>query len=89
MTRRIKGILTAVMYVAIFYGVSTVVQLLYMLWQNSGGEIEVSRIETNLINGAYALNVISMIITFWIYLIIGKIRKKRFDKVIFRNKLHL
>ena len=74
--KRIKGILTAVMYVAIFYGVTLIVQFTYTLWQNFSGEIEISKIEINIINGTYALNVISMIITFWIYLLIGKVRRK-------------
>ena len=83
--KRIKGILTSVMYIAIFYLVSLIVQLIYVLWQNFSGEIEISKIEINVINGAYALSVISMIITFWIFIAIGKIRKKPIDKVVLNS----
>lgn len=80
--KRIKGILLALIYVAIYYAVSFIVQLVYMLWKNASTNGALSEIAIEATNNLYALTIIAIIITFWIYLIIGHKRKCQLDKVV-------
>ena len=66
----IKAFLISLLYVAIYFAVGIIVQLAYMLWQESLGKVSSSEIALNVMNNSYALTVIATIITFWIYLII-------------------
>ena len=84
--KRIRTILTALMYVGIYYAVSGILQLIYIMWQSGIGTISVSRIEENLTNGAYALMVIAAIVSMWIYLLIGRIRNKPLYTVVEERK---
>lgn len=79
--KRSKGILTALMYVAIYYAVCTLTEIFYVLWQG-GSALSLSEIENNLTDSSYSLGVISAIISLWIYIIIGKIRKCPIEKSI-------
>jgi len=72
--KRIKAILIAVGYIAIYYAVSALCQLLYIVWQSGVGDISLSQMEINVTNASYPLSVISVILTLWIYLLIGKLR---------------
>lgn len=87
--KRTKGILFALIYLAIYYVVSAAVQFVYVLYQQYSRGASLSQIESSVTNGMYALSVISAIISFWIYLIIGKFRKKRIDAVISTRKMPL
>ena len=73
--KRIKVILLVLMYVAIYYGITFLVQAAYMLWRNISGRDTLSEIAISTTNNLYALGVIAVVITFWIYLFIGHIRK--------------
>lgn len=85
--KRTKPILLALMYVAIYYAVSFAVQIIYTVWQNTSKGASISEIALNVTNNLYALTIISVIITFWIYLIIGHKRKKQLDRVIVNQKM--
>lgn len=74
------------MYVVIYYAVSAVLELIYILWQSFGYELSVSEIESSVMNGSYALGVIAAIISLWIYLAIGKFRKRPLEKTIDNDK---
>lgn len=80
--KRIKTILLALCYIAIYYVVSALVQSLYILWQKRKESLTLSEIEINITNGSYALSVISIIITLWIYLLINKMRRKPLGTVV-------
>lgn len=85
--KRIKAILFSLGYVAIYYTVSMITQLLYVAWQKGNTGATISEIEINLTNGSYALSVISVILTLWIYLLIGKMRKKPLGTVVENNNV--
>ncbi len=70
------------MYVAIYYAVSFAVQLAYTVWRNASAGGSLSEVAIDVTNNLYALTIISVIITFWIYLIIGHKRKCQLDKVV-------
>lgn len=85
--RRLKGILTALMYVAVHYAVSALLQTVYVLCQSFNYELSVSEIENNALNSSYALGVIACVISLWIYLIIGKIRRQPLEKTVHNEKV--
>lgn len=85
--KRIKGILTALMYVAIYYAVSAVIESVYIMHHSFDYGLSVSEIERSVLDGAYALSVISAVISLWIYLIIGKINKKPIEKEVHNKKV--
>lgn len=74
--KRIKAILTALMYVAIYDAVAFIVQLGFVFWKRGAEGVTLQSAYESMTDGSYALMVISMIISFWIFLIVGKIRKK-------------
>lgn len=74
--KRIKGILSSLMYVAVYYAVSLLVYAVYYIWNITGGRLSAAEIEKNANNGSFALTVITSIICLWIYMLLGKIRKK-------------
>ena len=65
-----KTVILALAYVAIYYAVTYLVQYAYMMWQNMSGMGSGSEIALNARNNSYALGVISMIVTFWVYALI-------------------
>lgn len=85
--KRIKAILFSLVYVAIYYAISMIAQMLYVVWQKGNSGATISEIEINLTNGSYALSVISVIFTLWIYLLIGKMRKKPLGTVVENNNV--
>ena len=74
-TKRVKGIYFALMYVAIYYITSVMVYGAYYLWNLADGRMTTVEIEKSAGDGAYALTVIASIICLWIYMLIGRIRK--------------
>ncbi len=85
--KRIKGILSALMYVAIYYVVSVLLEAVYIMRRSLDYGISVSEIERSVLDGSYALSVISAVISLWIYLIIGKIKKKPLEKEVHNEKV--
>ena len=73
--KRTKAIALGFMYVAIYYVVSVITQLVYYISQRRGAVLG-SDIEANLRDSSFALYVIAAIISIWIYMIIGKFRGK-------------
>lgn len=71
-----SGIL-ALLYIGIYYAVTYAVRSVYVLWQESLGKVSGSEIVLSARNNTYALGVIAMIITFWVYLVI--INKRNFS----------
>lgn len=74
--KRIKGILLALTYVAIYYIVSLFVYLAYYLWHIMDGRLSVTEIEKSANDGSFALTVIASIICLWLYMLIGKLRRR-------------
>lgn len=74
--KRLRGILFALMYVALYYGVSWLVYNIYYIWNLTGGELTPTQIEKSATDGAYALAVIASIICLWLYMFIGRLRKE-------------
>ena len=85
--KRIKAILVALMYVAIYYAVSALLETVYIMRRSFDYGLSVSEIERSVLDGAYALSVISAVISLWIYLIIGRIRKKPVQKEVHNEKV--
>ena len=79
--KRFKAILLAIMYVAIYILVSLGVQIVYMVWRTFVTGESLSEISVDVVNNAYALTIISVIIAFWIYLLIGSKRKCTIEKI--------
>lgn len=75
------------MYVAIYYTVSALLQTVYVLHQSLNYNLSVSEIEKSALDSSYALGTISCIISLWIYLIIGKIRKRPIEKEVYNRKV--
>ena len=74
--KRLKGILFALMYVAVYYGVSWLVYNIYYIWNFLSGKLSITEIEQGARDGAYALTVIASILCLWIYMLIGKLKKE-------------
>ncbi len=74
--KRLKGILFALMYVAVYYGASWLVYNIYYVWKLAGGKLSPTQIEQSIEDGAYALTVIASIICLWLYMLIGRLRKE-------------
>ena len=85
--KRIKAILMALMYVAIYYAVSALLETVYIMRYSLEYGLSVSEIERSVLDGAYALSVISAVISLWIYLIIGRIRKRPIEKEVHNEKV--
>lgn len=84
--KRIKGFLLALMYVAIYIAVSLLVQLIYVFSvKNSYPNVSEGEILDRVLDGTFALSVISCILTMWVYMLISKVRKKPLNTVI-KNK---
>ena len=84
--KRIGALALAVMYIAIYLVVSVLVSTAYAMWQSASKGTSLAEIQTKTVNNTFALSVIATVITFWIYLIIWRIRKKSVDEIINNNK---
>lgn len=84
--KALKSGFLALFYVGIYYGVTYAVRSLYVIWQESLGKISGSEIALNARNNTYALGVIAMIITFWVYLIVIKKRNFSIDYISEKKK---
>lgn len=76
--KRIKGILIALMYVALYYAVSALIYMSYFLWHVMEGKLSAAEIEKSANDGSFALTVIASIISMWLYMLIGRLRKQPF-----------
>ena len=85
MNERIKAVITAVMYVAVFYGISMLVQFIYTMWQTSMGN-SAAQVRINAVNNTYALSLVSTVITFVVYVAMGKLRDEPLGKMLEREK---
>ncbi len=83
---RLRTILLALLYVAIYFVVSLSVQTAYMIWQKASGDFSLAELSAKTVNNSYALSVIAVVISFWIYLIMGHVRKTPIDKAINNEK---
>lgn len=81
-----KSGIMALIYVGAYYGITYAVRSLYVLWQESLGRVSGSEIVLSARNNSYALGVIAMIITFWVYLIIIKKRNFSIDYISEKKK---
>ena len=72
--KAVKAIILVAVYLGIYFAVSFLVQFAYVYWNKSSGTFTMAEIIRNATGNSYALSVISMVITFWVYLIIGKVR---------------
>jgi DNA-binding HxlR family transcriptional regulator len=72
-------------YVAIYLVVSVLVSTVYAVWQSSAKGMALADVQTKTVNNVFALTVISIVITFWIYLIIFSIRKKYIGTITYKT----
>ena len=80
--KRIKGLLWALMYVALYYAVSFCVYNIYFLWLVKAAVYSLPDAERTAINNSYFLTAITWIICLWLYVLIGKLRKNPVRKMI-------
>ena len=74
------------MYIAIYIAVSLLVQMIYVLSvKNSFPAMSKGEILDRVLDGTFALGVISCIIAMWIYMLISKVRRKSLNAII-KNK---
>lgn len=85
--KRIKVILTALMYVLIYYINSTIVYAAYSMYKLSEGHLTYGEIEKSVNDGSFALSVIASIVSLWMFMLIGKLRKKPLYESIYTNKV--
>ncbi len=84
--KRIKGFLLALLYIVIYIAISLLVQLAYIInVKNSHPYMSKGEILDRVLDGTFALSVISCIFTMWIYMLIGKVRRKPLNTII-KNK---
>lgn len=84
--KRLKAILTALMYVAVYDAVSLVIQLGFILWKKGTTGESINAIFDHMTDDSYPLMVISMIVAFWIFLLVGKLRKKPIHTFVHEEK---
>ena len=85
-SERIRGLFIAIGYVLIYCIVQVAVQMLYLAYYEAAGFSGESDAYERLLSGSFAISVISAILSFWIYLLIGYLRKKPVGKCINNRK---
>ena len=85
--KRLNGILWALAYVFIYGLVTFLVSGAYFLWNYADGSFTVDEILENTINGAFALTVIASVISLWVFMLVGKLRKKPLEEEVGVRKL--
>lgn len=84
--KRIKGLLWVLLYIAIYIVTTFMVQLTYVISANlNNPTVSKGEILDRMLDGTFALNVISCILTMWIYMLISKARRKPLN-IIIKNK---
>lgn len=81
-------ILTAVLYVVIYTVMQTVVSLIYAIYQQKLTNISDADIYENMINGSYAMTAIAAVLSMWIYMILGAVRKKPPARYVHSEKVY-
>lgn len=74
------------MYVAIYDALSFVTQMSFLLWKKISGEVTYEQAMESMVDGSYALTVISMIVSLWVFMLIGRLRKKPLNTVVGEEK---
>lgn len=74
--KRLRAFLSAAMYLGIYVIVQMVIEGIYLLYCQSVIGTTFADLYKELMKSVYAINVISSIISLWIYALIGKLRKK-------------
>ena len=87
--KRIKGILLALMYVAVNIVISVAIYLAYDLWHAASGRLSVTEIEKSATDNLFALTIIISIVSVWAYLLICRFRKKDISEYIKTKKVRL
>lgn len=82
-------LLLAAMYLTIWVVVNNAVTLVYCRYLEMTSVKSAGEIYSSAINNVYALNVISSILTVWIYIVIYKVRKIPFYKVVENREVPL
>lgn len=75
-SKRVKGILFALAYTAIYGVMQIAVQFLFVLYHRANGYLSETEIYNSLLGGSFAISVIAAVAAFWIYAIIGAFRKR-------------
>ena len=85
--KRIGGFVWALTYVAVYVIVSLLVQLSYVVFlKNNHSYMSEGEILDSVLGGSFALGVVSCIVSMWVYMLIGKLRKKSLSVVIENKK---
>lgn len=89
MRKGIFALLFSAMYLGIWAVMNLVVTIGYCIYLELTASKDVAEIYNMAISNVYALNVISSILTVWIYITIYKIRKIPFNKVVENREVPL
>ena len=79
---RIKGILLALMYAALYPIIELTAYRIYILWLHLGGGLSASEIEKIANKNSFAISIVISAVSIMIYLGICKLRKKKFSEYI-------
>ncbi|MBR1970495.1 MAG: CPBP family intramembrane metalloprotease [Clostridia bacterium] len=85
--KRLRGILSALIYFIIYCLIQYVAQGVYVVYCKANSIESFSELHNGLQESTFALSVISSIVSLWIYALIGKIRKEPLTKTIKNNKV--
>ena len=85
--KRLRGILSAIMYFAIYSLVQIIAEGIYIIYCKANSIESFSELHNGLIESSFALSVISSIVSLWLYALIGKIRKESLTKTVKNNKV--
>lgn len=86
--KRSGHILAALAYVAIYAAMQSAVSFAYAMYQRRLTHITDAEIFENMINGSYAITAIAAVLSMWIYLIIGFLRKKPVVRFVHNEKVY-
>jgi len=79
--------LWALAYILIFEAVSAIVYGTYIFHNYIEGSLNLDEITVNANNSAFALTVISSVICFWVFILVGKVRKEPLENTIKIGKI--
>ena len=85
--KRMRGILSALIYFIVYCLVQYIAQGVYIVYCKANSIETFSELHNGLQESAFALSVISSIVSLWIYALIGKIRKEPLTITIKNNKV--
>ena len=85
--KRIRALLLVISYTLIYSLVQIAVQSVFTFYLRSSGVYSEEKIFNRLINGIYAISVISIMLSFWIYVLIGIAINRPVKNYIYRHKI--